>query len=311
MRLALGAAADGVEVVVALGGDGTLNEAANGLAGSQSALAVLPGGSTNVFARSIGFVNDPIEATGQLLTALGRPGSIRPVGLASLNGRYFLCNAGVGFDAAVIARVERRGGLKRWAGHPLFVVHRLHHLAPLVRPEPSPPGGGVRRRVTAGRWLLRPGPEHRPLHLLGNRPLRVSPDASLDRGLALATFRTLSAFSVPAHDRLRPGLRPPAQLAADHRPAHGPGPVQHCLPRRHAARRRWTANTSGSWTSAVFVSTSLTSCDWSCPECDGRTLGVCGTRHPGRPRGPAWWPGASSVTARGAARATCSAPGSG
>src|SRR4029077_21267940 len=107
-RLALGAAADGIDVVVALGGDGTLTEAANGLAGTETALAVLPGGSTNVFARTIGLTNDPIEATGQLLAALARPTAIRSVGLAALNGRYFLFNAGVGFDAAVIAQVEKR-----------------------------------------------------------------------------------------------------------------------------------------------------------------------------------------------------------
>src|SRR5688500_14186112 len=71
-RLAQGAAADGYEVVVALGGDGTINEAANGLAGGPCALGVLPGGSTNVFARTIGLANDPVEATGQLLAALSR-----------------------------------------------------------------------------------------------------------------------------------------------------------------------------------------------------------------------------------------------
>src|SRR5918993_2924465 len=118
--LARQAAEDGFEAVVVLGGDGTLNEAANGLAGTSTALAALPGGSTNVFARTIGLTNDPIEATGELLDALGRR-SIHRVGLGSVNGRYFLFHVGMGFDAAVVAQVERRSGLKRYAGHPLFV----------------------------------------------------------------------------------------------------------------------------------------------------------------------------------------------
>src|SRR6202163_3311894 len=63
-RLAQGAAADGLGAVVVLGGDGTLNEAANGLAGSTTALGVLPGGSTNVYARKIGMTHDQIAASG-------------------------------------------------------------------------------------------------------------------------------------------------------------------------------------------------------------------------------------------------------
>src|SRR5215471_3827234 len=115
-RLAQGAAATGTDVVVVLGGDGTLNEAANGLAGTNCAMAPLPGGSTNVFARTIGLPNDPIEATSVLLDALSR-GSIRRVGLGSVNGRYFLFHVGMGFDAAVVAQVEQRTTLKRYAGH--------------------------------------------------------------------------------------------------------------------------------------------------------------------------------------------------
>src|SRR3954468_17808924 len=99
--LAPQAAEDGFDVVVVLGGDGTLNEAANGLAGTSTALAALPGGSTNVFARTIGLPNDPIEATSELLESLAAR-SIRRVGLGSLNGRYFLFHTGLGFDAAVI-----------------------------------------------------------------------------------------------------------------------------------------------------------------------------------------------------------------
>lgn len=191
-RLALGAAADGVEVVVALGGDGTLNEAANGLAGTGTALGVLPGGSTNVFARTIGLTNDPIEATGQLLAALSRPTSIRRIGLASLNGRYFLFNAGVGFDAAVIAQVERRSGLKRWAGHPLFVYagfdtwfRHYDRSRPQLALE-LPDGTAIRD----GYFALVLNTD--PYTFLGNRPLHIAPEATLDRGLAVATFRTLA-----------------------------------------------------------------------------------------------------------------------
>lgn len=111
-RLAQNAGNDGVDVVVVLGGDGTLNEAANGLAGSETALAPLPGGSTNVFARTLGLPNDSIEATGVLLDALARD-NVAAVGLGAVNGRYFLFHVGMGFDAAVVAQVERRAGLKR------------------------------------------------------------------------------------------------------------------------------------------------------------------------------------------------------
>src|SRR5438105_6693823 len=119
-RLAQGAAADGYDVVAVLGGDGTLNEAANGLAGTRTALGVLPGGSTNVFARTIGVVDDPIEASAQLLSALDR-GATRRIGLGTVNDRYFLFHVGMGFDAAVVEQVERRSTIKRFASHPLFV----------------------------------------------------------------------------------------------------------------------------------------------------------------------------------------------
>ena len=111
-RLAQGAVSDGYDVVVALGGDGTLNEVANGMAGSDVVLGVLPGGSTNVFARTIGMANNPIEATSELLSALEAV-STRRIGLGTVNGRYFLFHVGMGLDAEVVRLVERRGQLKR------------------------------------------------------------------------------------------------------------------------------------------------------------------------------------------------------
>jgi diacylglycerol kinase family enzyme len=195
-RLAQGAAADGLDAVVVLGGDGTLNEAANGLAGSATALGVLPGGSTNVYARTIGMTNDPIEATGELLAALAR-GSTRRVALGKVNGRYFLFNVGIGFDAAVVEQVERRGGLKRYAGHALFVyaafatwLRHYDRSRPrfAVRSVPAA-GGGPPTVIDDGYFAICQKID--PYTFLGDRPLRVAPETGFDTGLSLLTFRTL------------------------------------------------------------------------------------------------------------------------
>ncbi len=108
-------------MVVGFGGDGTLNEVATGIAGSDTALGVLPGGSTNVFARTIGMPNDPVEAV-ELLAGGIDAADFRPIGLGKVNGRFFCFHTGIGFDAAVVERVERRASLKRWLGHPLFIT---------------------------------------------------------------------------------------------------------------------------------------------------------------------------------------------
>jgi diacylglycerol kinase family enzyme len=173
-RLAQGAAAAGTEVVVVLGGDGTLNEAANGLAGSTCALAPLPGGSTNVFARTIGLTNDPIEATGELLDALGRD------------------SVGMGFDAAVVAQVERRSGLKRYAGHPLFVYAGFDTW--IRHYDRSRPRFAIHHAdgTVVDDGYLSICLNTNPYTFLGNRPLNLAPEATLDRGLALVTLRTLS-----------------------------------------------------------------------------------------------------------------------
>jgi diacylglycerol kinase family enzyme len=189
-RLAQQAAADGTDVVVVLGGDGTLNEAANGLAGGPCALAPLPGGSTNVFARTIGLPNDPIEATGVLLDALAE-GSIRSVGLGSVNGRYFLFHVGLGYDAAVVAQVERRDTLKRYLGHPLFAYaavstwfRHYEHDHPRFRLEHAD-GSAVE---SAFAIVMNTN----PYTFLGNRPFDVAPEATLDRGLVVLALERMT-----------------------------------------------------------------------------------------------------------------------
>jgi diacylglycerol kinase family enzyme len=189
--LAREAAAGAADVVVVLGGDGTLNEAANGLAGTGVALAVLPGGSTNVFARSIGLPNDPVEGTAQLLGTLGRR-SFTSVNLGSVNGRYFLFNAGFGFDAAVVARVERRSALKRYAGQPFFAwaaastwASGYDHSRPRLKVE-------VEGSAPVEDGYFAVGLNSDPYTFVRDRPLRISPGTGLQTPLAVVTFRSLS-----------------------------------------------------------------------------------------------------------------------
>lgn len=193
-RFAQDAARRGLDAVVAFGGDGTLNEVATGVAGSNTALAVLPGGSTNVFARTLGMPNDPATAVKQLCTALD-DSAIRPIGLGNCNGRYFCFHTGVGYDAAVVRLVERRAALKRYLGHPLFVGAALQTWAF---------GYGRKRphfNVRIGETAPIPGyftivMNTNPYTFLGNKPLNLSPAANLDAGLSVVTFTSLSALSL-------------------------------------------------------------------------------------------------------------------
>lgn len=110
--LAAEAAAAGAELVVVHAGDGTVNEVVNGLLlrgirPEAPMLAVVPGGSTNVFARAVGVDRDPTSATEQIIEALSA-GRWKTVSLGQADDRYFLFNAGLGIDAEVVKEVERR-----------------------------------------------------------------------------------------------------------------------------------------------------------------------------------------------------------
>lgn len=189
-RFAQDAAARGIEVVVGLGGDGTLNEVANGLVGTDTMLGVLPGGSTNVFARTIGLENDPVAATHQLAEAL-TAGSAKPIGLGNVNGRYFCFHTGVGYDAAVVSNVEKRASVKRWLGHPLFIYAALRTFASKYdRKNPhfvAEFGDG--ETIADGYFSVVLNTN--PYTYLGNRPLDLAPKEGLDSPLTVLTFRTL------------------------------------------------------------------------------------------------------------------------
>jgi diacylglycerol kinase family enzyme len=194
-RLARAAANDGFDVVAVLAGDGTLNEAADGLAGTDTALAPLPGGSTNVYARTLSVPLDAMTATHTLLASLNRRAFTR-IGLGRVNGRRFLFHTGLGFDAAVIRRVERYGELKRYASHPLHVVAAFetwfrHFDRSKPRFDITLENG---ERIEGVYFAI--VSKTSPYTYLGPRPLVVTREAGLHSRLALTAFQSFGGSTL-------------------------------------------------------------------------------------------------------------------
>jgi diacylglycerol kinase family enzyme len=212
VELAGQAKAEGYDVVVALGGDGTVNEVVNGLlAGgpgpSVPALAVVPGGNANVFARSLGMADNPVEATGQLLDAL-REQRRRPVGLGHATGtwlagtaeaeRWFVFCAGLGLDAEVVRQVELKRAKGSKATPSLFVRTGVSHFftsrdrreVPMLLhgagDEPSPLGLALVCNTN-------------PWTYLGPRPVQPCPEASFETGLDLFGLTSLPTVATLRH----------------------------------------------------------------------------------------------------------------
>lgn len=190
VELARDAARSGLELVVCLGGDGTVNEVVNGLAGGETALAVVPGGSTNVFARALGLSSSPVEATSEILDAL-RAGRRRRVNLGQANERLFTFCAGFGIDADVVHAVEQRRVAGSRATPALFVRTAVRHFFTAAdRREPAitlnrPDGDDVPELFNA---IVANGS---PWTYFGARAVNPCPDAAFDGDLDLLAMRRL------------------------------------------------------------------------------------------------------------------------
>jgi diacylglycerol kinase family enzyme len=189
------AAREGYDVVVAFGGDGTVNEAANGLAGSDTPLSCLPGGRTNVYCRMLGIPIDVVDATEHLLRLADdwRP---RPVDLGRVNGRHFLFSAGVGLDASVVERVDAHPRLKArvgewyytWTGIQTFNRKYLLH-PPRLQVELGD------ERIDGVTAIVQ---NASPYTYFGNRPVDIGEGATLDSGdLAGVVLTRASALEIP------------------------------------------------------------------------------------------------------------------
>ena len=217
----LAAAAGEYELVVTLGGDGTVNEVVNGLmegrrdeiAGGSGpvpaepepagpALAPIPGGGANVFARTLGLPPDPVLAASQIATAV-RAGASRTIGLGlatfAAADRYFMFSAGLGVDAEVVADVERLRASGQQESAPLFVWTALRRYftatdrrcpALTVEADGLPSADGLFMGVVTN---------SAPWTYLGNRPVRPAPHNDFSSGLdmfALRRLRTLSTLGI-------------------------------------------------------------------------------------------------------------------
>jgi diacylglycerol kinase family enzyme len=202
MDLARQAVADGVDLVVAHGGDGTVNEVVNGvLTGKPKRkrrapmVGVVPGGSANVFARALGIPPDPVEATGHLLRMIEN-GRSRRIGMGMADGRWFTFNAGMGFDAEVVAGVERRR--TKQASDLLYARVAVQQYAARAFRAPrmtvelpgEEPIHGIRSMFVSNtdQWTY-----------LGDRALRLNPGTSFYGGLGVFALRSLATPTMLRH----------------------------------------------------------------------------------------------------------------
>lgn len=186
--LAREAADNGAEIVVTLGGDGTVNEAINGIAHSQTALGILPGGHTNVLARTLGIPRQLDRAVTQLSRDIGHRRR-RSLGLGKLNGRYFAFVAGFGFDAEVVEAVERRVDLKKiyhdWfylsQALRIWLFHFDRHNPAIALAASDRLEDGIYFSLVLNSSIYT---------YLKSFPIRPAPEASFERGLWAVAFKT-------------------------------------------------------------------------------------------------------------------------
>jgi diacylglycerol kinase family enzyme len=207
-RVASEAVRNGCGLVVAFGGDGTMSEVANGMVGSDTPLAILPGGNANVVCRNLGLPADIVEATGRLLNGL-REHTTRRISVGRTGGRCFLVSCGLGLrprgthDAEHDAGHDverypgdsagRRTGLRLPGRHLLEAAFRA-----AVRDHR---GRETRIHLSAGDAaedvVVALITNMSQLSYVGDHPVTLAPEARLDEGLDVLAMRTFPLAYVP------------------------------------------------------------------------------------------------------------------
>jgi diacylglycerol kinase family enzyme len=186
----------GYDIVVAFGGDGTLNEVVNGLAGTDVPVSMLPGGSTNVVCRTLGIPNDVVDATEHLL-ALADDWAPRKIDLGMVDERHFVFSCGVGIDATVVQRVDAHPRLKSragpyyytWAAVSAFYRSYLHNPVRLRVQVDGEEAEGVTALTQ----------NSDPFTYFAERPIRVCEGIEIDDGkLALGVLKRATQRDTPS-----------------------------------------------------------------------------------------------------------------
>lgn len=216
-----------LDAVIALGGDGVVNEVVNGVlrdgpGPGVPALGVIPGGSANVFSRTLNIPNDPVEATGALLRS-AREGRFRRIGIGHArfvgSSRWFVVNAGMGIDAQIIEAMERQRQLGKKASPTRYFLTTIREYLANRQPTPmtltrfgSPAMNDVALTIVQNTS---------PWTYFGSVPIDPCPHASFETGLDVFAIRSLGPFTTA-----RAAVRMLSRSGTgSSRSFRGPGPI--------------------------------------------------------------------------------------
>ena len=195
-ELCLEAAKEGYDVIVSFGGDGTVNEVANGLIGCPTPVTCLPGGATNVLCKMLGIPGDIVDATEHLL-AMADHWSPRQIDLGTANGRAFTYTSGFGVDASVVKRIEQSPRAKRHKLREYFFVYAAvetvlrHYIRHPPRMELHLDGHSERVITTIVQ-------NAEQMTYLDDKPIAIAEGAGLQTGsLAGVALRGVSPKDIP------------------------------------------------------------------------------------------------------------------
>ncbi|MDF2582457.1 MAG: DeoR family transcriptional regulator [Mycobacterium sp.] len=191
---------DGIDVLIVHGGDGTVNEVVNGVLQEPSdrapAVGVVPGGSANVFARSLGISPDPIVATNQLVDLLGdyrRGTQWRRIGLMNCGERWGVFTAGMGVDGDVVAAVEAQRAKGRTVTASRYIRVAIREMLASARREPLLTVELPGREATSGVHFAFVS-NSSPWTYANARPVWTNPDTTFETGLGVFAITNMNVW---------------------------------------------------------------------------------------------------------------------